>query len=96
MAKSLKLSMENMIDGKTLRKTLNCGEYYEMDDNEKACVADHRMGDKSHLLRENFFVHRNGLVITKLLTKKFDIEQCPKTLLHSIGFRARIFLGNDH
>ena len=86
--------MDQLIDGKTLRKTLNCGEYYDLDDKERECVADHRMGDKSHLLKENYFVHRNGLVITKLLSKDFDMEECLKVLLHACGFDARVSLGN--
>ena len=91
---SKKLEMESLIDGPTLRKTLNCGEYYDLDDKEKECVADHRMGDKTHLLKENFFVHRNGLVITKLLSEDLDIEECLKVLLTSCGFRARVSIGN--
>ena len=86
---------ERLIDGTTLRKTINCGENYELDDAERKALAEHSMGIKTNILKENFFVHRNGLVITKLLAKDLDIEECLKVLLHSCGFDKRVKLGNE-
>ena len=93
MSGNLKLAMQQMIDEATMQKIVNVGEVYKLDDEERKCVSDHRMGTKTHLLRENYVVHRNGMIVTKLLTEDLNIEEFIRDLLHAIGFSARVFVG---
>ena len=95
MSKKTKEEIELLVDHQKLQEILNCGEYYKLDDEEKKCVLDHRMGTKHHLLKEGYYVHRNGLVITKLLSEELDVEQFLKDALSCAGFNSIVYIGND-
>ena len=104
MSKTHKEVTEIDVDHETLQKILNIGEYYQLDDQERVSIADHRMGNQMHLLKEGYYLYRTGLTVTKLLSSdgclqtvdvELDIEKFLKDALGCIGFRARIFLGID-
>ena len=104
MSKQHKEVTENDVDHETLRKILNIGEYYKLDDEEKLSIADHRMGNQTHLLKEGYCLYRSGFTVTKLLASddglqtvdvELDIEKFLKDALGCIGFRARVYLGID-
>ena len=63
--------VKQSINEQKLQSIINIGILPDLNREEVEAIEGHRKGDQSHLLRENYIVHKKGLIITKNI-KTFD------------------------
>ena len=88
---------ENMFasfDEKTIQSVVDVGSYPDLTKEEIEAIDGHRIGNQSALLRENYFIHRNRLTVTKSIDEALNITKFIETIIDSCHFRVfQCFIG---
>ena len=83
-----------LFDESNIQKLVSVGKYPELNTEEIEALCEHHKGNQSALLRENFFVHKKKLTITKTIDEDVDLPMFVKNILDNCFLpEYQVFLG---
>ena len=85
--------MQQSLNQAKLAKLIQIDAYPELDDEELEALKEHRKGNQSHLLRENFVVHKRGLIVTKTIESLKSIPIIISDIIDACNFDFWISIG---
>ena len=85
--------MKQMFDWEQLDRLVEKGTQYVLDEEEEAAVGGHKMGSQLHLLTENYFTRKSGVVLTKIINDDLDIAEFVRGVIDACNFKCRVFCG---
>ena len=95
MSRKLQNLIKQSVNENALSKIINVGDYPELDQNEKDAIIGHRKGNQSHLLRENFIIHKRGLTVTKSIDNIKNIPEFVGQVMDACNFDLKISIATD-
>ena len=84
------------IDIVGLSKLVDTSKVPNLSREELEAIHGHRLTDQSHLVKENFVIHRNSLIVTTLLENGMEISDFISEILKCCRFPCKIYLGSEN
>jgi len=81
------------VDEKNLQSIISVGNLPELSIEEIEAIEGHRKGDQSHLLRENYIIHNNGVIVTKVMETFDNLPEVVLEIMKSCKFDYWISIG---
>jgi len=90
MSRLLESILRQRVNQKSLSEIITVGKLPELEDDEREAIMGHTRGNMSHLMRENFIVHKRGLIVTKTMEDIDSIPDFVEKVMYACNFDFQI------